>query len=120
MLATIGWLLLAALHLLPALALFRPASLTKLYGIAPGSTSFLLVHHRAALFLAVVVVALWAAARIEVRPLATVVLAISMIAFLILYRAAGSPPPLRSIAVADLIALPVLLFVAWDALLRTP
>ena len=57
----IAWALLALIHAMPALALFRPALLTRLYGAVPGDDSYLLLQHRAALFLVVVIVAVWAA-----------------------------------------------------------
>lgn len=115
MIARICWAVLGLIHLLPALALFRPAMIGRLYGVETGSTAFLLLHHRAALFLAVLVVCLWALARPEVRPLASVAVGISMLSFLWLYLAAGQPPALRQIAIADVIGLPFLAVAAWQA-----
>lgn len=115
MLQPIAWILLALVHLMPALALFRPATLTALYGIQPDNPLFLLMHHRAALFLAVFVACLWAAWRPEARQLAGIVTSISMLGFLLLYWRAGSPPPLKTIAMVDLIGLPVLAFALWGA-----
>ena len=115
MLATIGWLVLAAIHLLPALALVRPALITTLYGVESGSVGALLLQHRAALFLVILLICLWAAAQPEVRRLAATALATSMISFLILYWSQGSPPALRTIAIADLIGLPFLALVFWQA-----
>ncbi len=111
----IAWLLLGAVHLLPAVALFRPALITRLYGVAPDSPIFLLLHHRAALFAVVLLMCLWAANDATVRPLATVAVAVSMVSFLLLYARAGSPRPLRTIAVADLVGLPILLFAGLKA-----
>ena len=109
------WFILAALHALPALALFRPASLTSLYGITPDNPLFLLMQHRAALFLAVFLACIWAAFDPSSRRLAAVVAGVSMIAFLVLYFMKGSPPELKQIAMADLVCLPVLAAVAWLA-----
>lgn len=115
MMAVVCWVVLGLIHLLPAIALFRPSLIGTLYGVAPGSPLFLLLHHRAALFLAVLVVCAWAAWRPEVRPLASVAVAVSMVSFLWLYAAAGQPQALRQIAVADLVGLPFLAVAAWLA-----
>jgi hypothetical protein len=112
MIVALCWALLALIHALPALALLRPALITRLYGVAPGSETFLLLHHRAALFLVVVILCLWAMLRPEVRPLAAVAVAVSMVSFLLLWRAAGAPVALRSIALADLVGLLPLAVVA--------
>lgn len=113
--ARVCWALLAALHVLPALALIRPALIPRLYGVESGSNAALLLQHRAALFLAVVVVCLWALVRPEMRQLASVVVALSMLSFIVLYWAGGTPTALRQIAIADLIGLPVLAVAAWQA-----
>ncbi len=115
MLQLIFWLILAAIHAMPALALFRPATLTTLYGIAADNPLFLLMQHRAALFLAVFVACIWAAFVPEGRRLAALVVGISMLSFLALYWMAGSPAPLKRIALVDLAGLPVLVGVAWFA-----
>ena len=117
MLDRLAWLLLAMLHLLPALALLRPAAIETLYGVKRGSAAFPLVQHRAALFAAIVAICLWAAADPVVRPLASVACAISMLSFLLLYALAGAAAALRKIALADLLFLPVLAFAAWRAFL---
>ncbi|HZG46343.1 MAG TPA: hypothetical protein VEZ41_08750 [Allosphingosinicella sp.] len=115
MLAAIAWLVLAAIHLLPALALLRPQLITALYGVESGSVGALLLQHRAALFGVVLLVCLWAAFQPDVRRLAVIAVAISMISFLILYWGQGSPPALRMIAIADLVGLPFLALAAWQA-----
>ena len=115
MLQLILWLVLAAIHAMPALALFRPATLTTLYGVTADSPLFLLMQHRAALFLAVFAACVWAAFVPEGRKLSVVVVGISMVSFLVLYASAGSPEPLKRIAVVDLAGLPVLAGVAWLA-----
>ncbi len=115
MLQPIVWIVLALVHLMPALAFFRPVTLTALYGIRADNPLFLLMHHRAGLFLAVFVACLWAAWQPEARQLAGIVTAISMLGFLWLYWRAGSPMALRTIALVDLIGLPFLAFALWGA-----
>lgn len=115
---TFSWGVLALIHALPAAAFFYPPLISKLYGVGPGDT-FLLLHHRAALFLAVLTVCVWAAFRSEVRTLATGVVAISMLCFLGLYVAGGMPGSLRTIAIADLMGLPFLAYAGWQARKRS-
>lgn len=110
------WILLALVHTGPALALVRPSLLSRLYGISPGDPAFLLVQHRAALFLCICVVCLWAAFDPGVRRLAVLTTGVSMLSFLVLYRLAGGPPHLQAIAITDFVALPVLAasaYLAW-------
>ena len=111
-----SWGLLALIHVMPALALFQPALLTRLYGVEPGGAAYLLLHHRAALFLGIVVLCVWAALSAPARPVAAVVTGISMIAFLLLYWQAGSPAALRTIAIADLVGLVPLAVVTWNVI----
>ncbi len=115
MATAICWAVLAALHALPALALFRPALISRLYGVEARSDVFLLLQHRAALFLVVVIACACAAFRPETRQLAAASAGLSMASFLALYWSGGSPPALRGIAVADLAGLPFLAFAAWRA-----
>ena len=115
MMQPILWLILATIHAMPALALFRPATLTTLYRLQPDNPLFLLMQHRAGLFFAVFVACIWAAVVPEGRRLAVMVVGISMVSFLLLYWQAGSPAPLRKIAQVDLLGLPVLAGVAWLA-----
>ncbi|MFN9634225.1 MAG: hypothetical protein ACK554_12420 [Erythrobacteraceae bacterium] len=115
MMQLILWLILAAIHAMPALALFRPATLTTLYRLQPDNPLFLLMQHRAGLFFAVFVASIWAAFVPEGRRLAVLVVGISMVSFLVLYWKAGSPAPLRKIAQVDLLGLPVLAGVVWLA-----
>lgn len=112
------WLVLAMVHGVPALALVQSALLTRLYGIAPKDPAFVLVQHRAGLFVCVVVTCIWAMFDPGVRRLAAVVAGISMLSFLVLYRLAGNPPSLQTIALIDLAALPVLAasaYLAWQS-----
>ena len=115
MIVKIAWLILAAIHATPALALFRPAMIGKLYRVAADNPLFLLMQHRAALFLVIFVLAVWAAFDPANRRFASIGVGISMISFLILYWSAGSPPELKTIAITDLIGIPFLLFVTWKA-----
>ena len=115
MVQPILWLILATIHAMPALAFFRPATLTSLYRLQPDNPLFLLMHHRAGLFVAVFVACIWAAFVPEGRKLAMLVVGISMVSVLALYWQAGSPPALRKIANVDLAGLPFLAGVAWFA-----
>jgi hypothetical protein len=115
MLELIAWLILALVHLIPALAFFIPSLLTKLYRLESGNALFLLMHHRAALFLVILVICVWSAFDATPRRLASVAVAISMISFLGLYWLQGAPAALRQIAVVDLIGLPALAYVVWRA-----
>jgi hypothetical protein len=108
MLDRILWLILAAIHATPALAFVRPATLSAMYRLQADNPLFLLMRHRAALFVVILVIALWAMVDPGARRLASVALAISMLSFLWLYWQAGSPPALKTIALVDLIGLPVL------------
>jgi hypothetical protein len=119
MLELIAWLILALVHLMPALAFFIPSLLTKLYRLEPGNALFLLMHHRAALFLVIFVICIWSAFDAAPRRLASVAVAISMVSFLGLYWFQGSPAALRQIAVVDLIGLPALGYVLWRAFAAT-
>lgn len=76
---------------------------------------FLLMQHRAALFLAVLITCVWAAFDPSARRLASIVVAVSMVSFLALYWGGGSPAALKRIALADLVGLPVLAFAAYLA-----
>ena len=115
MMIKIAWLILAAIHATPALALFRPAMIGKLYRVASDNPLFLLLQHRAALFLVIVLLCVWAAFDPASRRIASICVGVSMVSFLILYWTAGSPPALRTIAMTDLIGIPFLLFVTWKA-----
>ena len=115
MLDRLAWLLLALLHLPPAVALVRTGLIETLYGVARETPAFLIAQHRAALFAAVLTICLWAIADESVRRLATLVCAISMLSFLLLYWQAGAPSALRTIALADMLFLPVLAWAGWRA-----
>ena len=109
----IAWVLLALVHMTPALALVRPSLLTSLYRLSSDNPLFLLMHHRAALFAGIVLICLWCAVDTAPRRLGASVVALSMISFLFLYWQAGYPRSLRQIAVVDLIGLIPLAYVLW-------
>ena len=115
MMLKLAWLALAAIHAMPALAFFRPATLTTLYQLDSANPLFLLMQHRAALFVAVFALCIWSAFDPQPRRAAVVLTAISMLSFLALYIINGSPTPLKTIAMVDLLGLPFLAFVAWKA-----
>lgn len=115
MIDKLTWGVLTLIHILPAMALVKPDLLTKLYGVQTASVTHTLLHHRAALFVCILVICIWAALRPEVRSLACVAVGISMISFLVIYAAAGMPPSLRIIAIADLAGLPFLLLACYRA-----
>ena len=117
MLDRLAWLLLALLHLPPAAALVRPAMLESLYGVPRDGPAFPLFLHRAALFAIVAALCLWAAADPAVRRPASLACTISMLSFLLIYWRTGAPRTLRTIAVADLLFLPVLAWAGWRAFL---
>jgi hypothetical protein len=111
----LAWAMLALVHVMPALALLRPTLITSLYGVAAGDPAFLLLHHRAALFMGVFLLCVWSIFDHGARPVASLVTAVSMISFLFIYWQAGGPPTLRPIAVADLFGMAPLALVAWAA-----
>jgi hypothetical protein len=87
-----------------------------LYGVSPTGSSGVLLIHRGALFLAVVVVALFAAFAPEARRAATLLVGISVVGFLLVYYVAGAPEgALRTIAIVDVLALAPLALVSWNA-----
>jgi hypothetical protein len=115
MIVKIAWAILAAIHALPALAFFRPAMIGRLYRITSDNPLFALMQHRAALFLVIFMLCVWAAFDPGSRRVASVGVGISMLSFLFLYWSAGAPPGLKTIAMTDLVGIPFLAFVLWKA-----
>jgi hypothetical protein len=74
-----------------------------------------LIHHRAGLFVVILVICLWAFFRPEVRPLAAVTVGISMGSFVLIWWLAGASPALRGIAIADMIGLLILVYAGFQA-----
>lgn len=109
-----AWFSLALIHMTPALVLFAPGLLERLYGIPSTGDLGLLLTHRGGLFLAVCIASVFAAISPDARKLASLVVGISMISFLIIYLRAGLPEgPMRKIAITDFIGLIPLIFVTW-------
>jgi hypothetical protein len=111
----ICWAVLILIHITPASMLLRPAAIGELYQVDMAGPVTALLHHRASLFVIVVIACLWAIADPGARRLAVVIVATSMLSFLAIYWHAGSPAALKSIALADLSGLPFLAFVIWRA-----
>ncbi len=117
---SIGFLILTALHAPPALSALRPGIMVSLYGpaVAEGGLGILL-HHRAMGFALVALSCLTAAFIPAVRQPVLVLTGWSMIGFLIAYWVGGSPAgALQRIALADLVCIPVLAFLAWAVWVR--
>lgn len=103
---TLAWLALVFVHTPPALATFSPALRRRMYGVDENPQLAVILTHRGVLFLAVASVCAYAAFAPAAREAASIVAAISVIGFLLIYAGARFPKgPLRSIALADAIAL---------------
>jgi hypothetical protein len=109
---------LALIHIVPASMLFRPQAIGRLYRIDASGPLLSLLQHRAALFAIVVLACIWAMIDPASRRLAVAVIATSMLSFLAIYWHAGSPPALKTIALADLAGLPFLAIAGWIAFAR--
>jgi len=119
--AKAAWISLALVHVMPAAVLFAPSLTQRMYDIAPHGDVGILIVHRGALFLAIIVTALFAALDPAVRRAASVIVAVSVIGFLFVYVRANMPPgALRTIAIADFVALLPLAFVTWNAWIAQP
>lgn len=111
----IAWAFLALLHVMPAMSAFTPSLVEKLYGVSPDGDVGILLLHRGALFLAVCVTAIYAIFDPDSRRLASIVLIISMVGFLLVYARAGMPSgELRKIAIADLIGIVPLFWIGYN------
>src|SRR5688572_12370720 len=99
MLERIAWLGLALIHLMPAMALFTPGGLARLYGVKPDGAILVLLEHRTLLFAGIFVLCLWSALEPQPRAAALAATAISVLGYFVLYIRHGLPAgPLRSIA----------------------
>lgn len=116
----LAFAVVGAIHLMPVAPVFVPETLSRLYGIAPtDSTMLVLMRHRALLLALVGILCLWASWAPGVRPAALLAAAINVVGFLGFYALYGNPAgALRTIAIADLVALPPLAFAAWITLAR--
>ena len=117
----LAFAVVGAIHLMPVAPVFLPDTLSRLYGIAPADTTLLvLMRHRALLLALVGILCLWASWAPGVRPAALLAAAINIVGFLGFYALYGNPAgALRTIAIADLVALPPLAFAAWTTLARS-
>jgi len=117
----LAFAVVGGIHLMPIAPVFLPETLPRLYGIAPGdSTMLVLMRHRAVLLALVGILCLWAVWWPAVRPAALLAAAVNIAGFLGFYTLYGNPAgALRVIAIADLIALPPLAFAAWTTLARS-
>jgi len=108
------------IHLLPIAPVFAPDTLTRLYGVAPDdATQLLLLRHRALLLALVGALCVWAVWAPAIRPAALVAAGLNIAGFLAFYALYGAPSgPLRTIALADLVAIPPLAVAAWATLSR--
>jgi hypothetical protein len=116
----LAFAVVGAIHLMPMAPVFVPETLSRLYGVTPTDTTLLvLMRHRAVLLGLVGILCLWAVWWPPVRPAALLAAALNIVAFLGYYALYGNPAgALRTIAIADLIALPPLAFAAWTTLVR--
>lgn len=117
----LAYAVVGAIHLMPIAPVFLPETLSRLYGIAPtDSTLLVLMRHRAVLLALVGILCLWAVWWPPIRPAALLAAVINIAGFLGFYALYGNPAgALRTIAIADLIALPPLAFAAWTTLARS-
>jgi hypothetical protein len=112
----IAWGLLVLIHVSPALVLAAPGLTARLYGVEASGPLGVLLAHRGALFLAVIVACVAAALDPGSRRVASLVCATSMLGFLYLYVRAGAPAgALRPVAIVDLAGLAPLAWVTMMA-----
>jgi hypothetical protein len=114
-LVALAWLALVLVHVMPAAAAFSPRLRQRMYGVAEDGNLAVILTHRGVLFLAVAAACAYAAFDPASRQLAAIVAGISVLGFLLIYVASGSPKRLRSIALIDLIAVAPLLWAVADA-----
>lgn len=117
----LAFALVGIIHLLPIAPVFAPETLSRLYGIAPTDVTLLvLMRHRALLLALVGLLCLWASWSPSIRPAALLAAALNVVGFLGFYALYGSPTgALRTIAIADVVALPPLVFAAWMTFVRS-
>jgi hypothetical protein len=112
----LSWTILAVIHVMPALVLFVPDLTLQLYDVPSDGDMGILFTHRGGLFLGVFIAAFLAGFMPDMRRLASVVVAISVISFLFVYLRAGLPDnSLRKIAIIDVLALFPLAWVTWQS-----
>ena len=112
----LAWGALALTHLSPAWVALSPRMVQRLYGLSPKGDIGLLLAHRGALFAAVFLACCLAIFDQPARRALSLVVAISVLGFLLLYLRARAPSgPLRTIAIVDFAALLPLIFVTAEA-----
>jgi hypothetical protein len=112
----IAWLALGLIHLFPAASAFSPSLMQRIYGVAPSGDLAVILAHRGVLFCALLASCVFGAVDPSARRPLGIVVAISVIGFLVLYARAGMPAgPLRTIAIVDALGLVPLAAVLWSA-----
>lgn len=112
----LAWGALILVHASPAAVLFDPTLVRKLYGFDGQDVLGVLLVHRGALFLALICACAFALFDPAVRRAASVIVAVSVVGFLVVYVRAGMPVgALRTVAIIDLVALVPLLWVLISA-----
>lgn len=112
----LAWAALALIHASPAAVLFAPSLIKRLYGVEANGVLGVLLIHRGALFLAVLAACLLALFDPTARRTACVVVAISVVVFLVVYVQAGMPAgPLRTVALVDFVGLAPLAWAVFAA-----
>lgn len=118
-LTKIAWATLALIHASPSVVAFAPGLTRRLYGIDANGDLHVLLTHRGVLFLAIVAACLFGMFEPSARRALSIVVAVSIIGFLLVYLRAGMPSgALRTIAIVDLVGLVPLawvLFAGWRA-----
>ena len=111
----LAFAVVGAIHLMPVAPVFAAGdAVAPLRHRAADSTLLVLMRHRALLLALVGLLCLWASWWAPVRPAALLAAAINVVGFLGFYALYGNPAgALRTIAIADLIALPPLAYAAW-------
>lgn len=116
-----AWALLALVHASPAAVLFAPDLVRRLYGVEAQGDLGVLLTHRGALFLAIFISCVFGVFDPAARRAFSVLVAISVIGFLIVYARAGFPRgALRRIAIIDGAALAPLAWALWTAWIARP
>ncbi|GAB5488549.1 MAG: hypothetical protein Pars2KO_21190 [Parasphingorhabdus sp.] len=115
MLERVCWIVLALIHLSPFTAFFLPAIISRLYAVTEVDPNFAILHHRAAMFGVIFIACIWATFDPNVRKLAVVIAALSMLSFIAIYVGYGQPATLTTIAIVDAIGLPFLVYAGWKA-----
>ena len=111
-----AWLLLLLVHLPPAAVFFMPSLAQTLYSVSAADAVEIIILHRGALFLVVVLLSLFAMFDPNVRRVGSLCVMVSIIGFLYIYFRAGFPDgAFRTIAAVDFAAVVPLAFVVWHA-----